>query len=246
MEVHHHPHVEKKNFKEYFLEFLMIFLAVTMGFIAENIREHYTEKENAKQYLETYRDELLQQQDILNTYKIIYQKKVVVCDSIKNIFFNGEENKKIDVLERLNIFGITLVDIPFITASYDQMISAGALRYINNIQLRDSMSSYRGQIEILKNYNSRLIQALLNMQPDVTKLIDYHDMISTDTSQSFTLSSHTPVIKPFAVLSGEERNFLVAFYESYIIQAQSDLRRIRMLSASNKNLIDMLSKQLNN
>ena len=25
MEVHHHPKVEKKNFKEYFLEFLMIF-----------------------------------------------------------------------------------------------------------------------------------------------------------------------------------------------------------------------------
>ena len=33
MEVHHHPHVEKKNFKEYFLEFLMIFLAVTLGLI---------------------------------------------------------------------------------------------------------------------------------------------------------------------------------------------------------------------
>jgi len=32
MEVHHHPHVEKKKFKEYFLEFLMIFLAVTLGF----------------------------------------------------------------------------------------------------------------------------------------------------------------------------------------------------------------------
>ncbi len=32
MEVHHHPQVEKKNFKEYFLEFLMIFLAVTLGF----------------------------------------------------------------------------------------------------------------------------------------------------------------------------------------------------------------------
>jgi hypothetical protein len=39
MEVHHHPHVEKKNFKEYFLEFLMIFLAVTMAFIGENMRE---------------------------------------------------------------------------------------------------------------------------------------------------------------------------------------------------------------
>ncbi|HMH33709.1 MAG TPA: hypothetical protein VK543_11805 [Puia sp.] len=34
MEVHHHPNVEKKYFKEYFLEFIMIFLAVTMGFFA--------------------------------------------------------------------------------------------------------------------------------------------------------------------------------------------------------------------
>jgi hypothetical protein len=30
MEVHHHPNLERKNFKEYFLEFLKIFLAVNM------------------------------------------------------------------------------------------------------------------------------------------------------------------------------------------------------------------------
>src|SRR5215813_8701178 len=48
MEVHHHPHAEKKRFKEYFLEFLMIFLAVSLGFIAENIREHTSEHRNAR------------------------------------------------------------------------------------------------------------------------------------------------------------------------------------------------------
>jgi hypothetical protein len=39
MEVHHHPdlHHKKKNFKEYFLEFLMIFIAVTMGFVSKSI-----------------------------------------------------------------------------------------------------------------------------------------------------------------------------------------------------------------
>jgi len=39
MEVHYHPdlHHQKKNFKEYFLEFLMIFLAVTLGFFSESI-----------------------------------------------------------------------------------------------------------------------------------------------------------------------------------------------------------------
>jgi len=50
MEVRHHPHVEKKNFKEYFLEFIMILLGVTLGFIAENIHEHYTKKANAREY----------------------------------------------------------------------------------------------------------------------------------------------------------------------------------------------------
>jgi hypothetical protein len=51
MEVHHHPHVEKKSFKEYFLEFLMIFLAVTMGFFAENIREHLADKKKEKEII---------------------------------------------------------------------------------------------------------------------------------------------------------------------------------------------------
>src|SRR5271170_6524161 len=132
MEVHHHPRIEKKEFKGYFLEFLMIFLAVTLGFFAENIREHFTDKNNTKEYLETYRDELIQQEALLAQYKKIYQKKVIVCDSVKNIFFTGEENRKLEMEERLYTFANTLVDIPFNTSSYDQMVNAGALRYINN------------------------------------------------------------------------------------------------------------------
>ncbi len=49
MEVHHHPEVEKKGFKEYILEGLMIFLAVTMGFFAESLRENITNNEHVKQ-----------------------------------------------------------------------------------------------------------------------------------------------------------------------------------------------------
>lgn len=49
MEVHHHPDVEKKGFKEYLLEGLMIFVAVMMGFIAENIRENISDREHVKQ-----------------------------------------------------------------------------------------------------------------------------------------------------------------------------------------------------
>jgi hypothetical protein len=56
MEVHHHPHVAKKNIKKYFLEFLMTFLAVTLGFFAENLREHFAEKNTTHQYLESLKE----------------------------------------------------------------------------------------------------------------------------------------------------------------------------------------------
>ena len=60
MEVHHHPdlHHKKKNFKEYFLEFLMIFLAVTMGFFAENIRENISDRHKENKYMHSLAEDL--------------------------------------------------------------------------------------------------------------------------------------------------------------------------------------------
>lgn len=41
MEVHHAHHpTHKKKISEYLLEFVMLFFAVTLGFFAENLREH--------------------------------------------------------------------------------------------------------------------------------------------------------------------------------------------------------------
>src|SRR5580698_8981493 len=58
MEVHHHPEVEKKGFKEYLLEGLMIFIAVMMGFFAESLREHISENSRAKEYAATLYSDL--------------------------------------------------------------------------------------------------------------------------------------------------------------------------------------------
>ncbi len=51
MEVHHHakvPH-ESKTINEYLLEGFMIFIAVLMGFIAESIRQNFSDKEQVRQ-----------------------------------------------------------------------------------------------------------------------------------------------------------------------------------------------------
>ena len=67
MEVHHHPHVEKKSFKEYLLEGLMIFLAVSMGFIAENIREHFSDKAKEKEYMVSLIRDISKDSSSINT-----------------------------------------------------------------------------------------------------------------------------------------------------------------------------------
>ena len=51
MEVHHHPEVERKGFKEYILEGLMIFIAVMMGFFAESLRERIADNHKENEYM---------------------------------------------------------------------------------------------------------------------------------------------------------------------------------------------------
>jgi hypothetical protein len=85
MEVHHHPHVSdshrKKNFKEYFLEFLMIFLAVTLGFFAENIRQNISDKEHVQLLCEQLVHDLKKDTAALN-------KNI----SLENIFTQKEDS----------------------------------------------------------------------------------------------------------------------------------------------------------
>ncbi len=66
MEVHHHshPHAGKKNWRNYFWEFLMLFLAVFCGFIAEYQLEHKIEKDREKAYIRSMIEDL--EADTLN------------------------------------------------------------------------------------------------------------------------------------------------------------------------------------
>jgi hypothetical protein len=93
MEVHHHPHVEKKNFKEYFLEFLMIFLAVTMGFIAENIREDITDHQRAKTFTESMIEDLKADTTQLVTYNWYYTYAAGKIDTLLNLLSSKDIDK---------------------------------------------------------------------------------------------------------------------------------------------------------
>ena len=89
MEVHHHPdlHHKKKNFKEYFLEFIMIFLAVTLGFFAESLREHIVDKAREGQYIKSFYTDLQSDQgDLPTLIQAINEQQVLPGESLPVLY----------------------------------------------------------------------------------------------------------------------------------------------------------------
>ena len=92
MEVHHHPHIghKEKQWKEYLLEGLMIFLAVSMGFIAENIREHISEENKKKELLEIVSLDFSKDLEQLKYHENFAKEKLELCNKVIN-YFDGNQ-----------------------------------------------------------------------------------------------------------------------------------------------------------
>ena len=93
MEVHHHPHVEKKNFKEYFLEFIMIFLAVTMGFLAESYREHLKDQRQEKEFIISLKEDIISDTIQLNVALSLGKLQYEKLDSLYTLLRLAREQK---------------------------------------------------------------------------------------------------------------------------------------------------------
>jgi hypothetical protein len=158
MEVHHHPHVEKKGFKEYFLEFLMIFLAVTLGFIAENIRENISEHSHAKEMAQSLIDDL--KKDTTEIYfadsmmnDVVKSANAVISELNKPPSRQNDSLLQMDGVWNLTTFNFFDPQM----GSYEQIKNSGALRYFPQ-QLATKMTSY----EVDKNYLGRLTDTYMN------------------------------------------------------------------------------------
>ncbi len=157
MEVHHHPdlHHKPKKWKEYILEFLMIFLAVTMGFIAENIREHITEQKNAKILAQSLLDDIRKDTSSLHSLIAFSKIKLSAADSILSIVHTPRIiwNAK----SFYTYISPMVTSLPFKSTdgTYLQMKTSGTLRYfkqslvniINAYGVQLKKTEYRDEVD---------------------------------------------------------------------------------------------------
>ena len=149
MEVHHHPkhNHQPKKWKSYFLEFLMIFLAVTMGFIAENIREHFVLKKHEKESMVSLVRDL--NNDITGITESIdlVHGYVRRADSILYLFKNADyKNTSADIYYYGRIIGLRNLWRSN-DGTLQQLSNAGGLMLVENKSVVDSIQSYINRIK---------------------------------------------------------------------------------------------------
>jgi hypothetical protein len=158
MEVHHHPKVEKKNLKEYFLEFLMIFLAVTLGFFAENFREHQVEKNRELEYIKSLTADLNDDVHNLDSMMVFEQTGIKQLDTLIDLLEEPALAKQNgDEIYYIARQGPREYPFPVNSRTLDQLKSSGGFLLIKNVEASNQVINYYNQYSPAKllenNYN---------------------------------------------------------------------------------------------
>ncbi|HLY72295.1 MAG TPA: hypothetical protein VKR53_21335 [Puia sp.] len=201
MEVHHHPQVEKKNFKEYFLEFLMIFLAVTMGFFAENIREHIADDAKEKGYMNSMIEDLQKDTSNINTEVKGNRLLLSGLDTLLDLLSTPQN----DTIYQRKLFICSLVNtywympLLFSDLTISQLKYNGNFRLIQNYKVANGILQYEQGVETCKdNYDL---------------LLNYYHIYEATNKELFNMSLARPAFKAI------EKDFITVFLPLNKIEA---------------------------
>ncbi len=195
MEVHHHPHVEKKRFKEYFLEFLMLFLAVTLGFFAENLREtikdHKEIREDIQSVVADLRSDLVHFDAILNTDTYSYTS----ADSLLRLLHDHITNTA-QIYYYARAVTANIGTFYPNAKTFDQMKASGMLKLLRPRRLLDSLSLYYATFQFLSQQDNLVKLKLDAVHKDNYLLFDNYVFSQMKVVFDSINRSHTLVEPP--------------------------------------------------
>jgi len=148
MEVHHPHHPShKKKWSEYIIEFVMLFTAVTLGFFAENIREHQIMSHRVEQNKITILKDL--QADSINISRAlaIEDSCIYRFNRLNNILYLAKTNKinqnqLIDSIKKFDNLVAYSTTLYVNNSSFKNMQSSGLLSYLDEGELKNTLASY--------------------------------------------------------------------------------------------------------
>ena len=178
MEVHHPHHpTHKKKWSEYLLEFFMLFLAVTLGFFAENLREHMTEKNKTKELLEVVAKDFEKDMKSIEFHLKFNDYRRSICDSLDSILQFPNDKIEQQLYYHLMLEFPHMSKFTSFNKSRNEAESKGYFTNNNDLELANSVLMYnyfngeldaffQTEMNTLSNFidNKYFIDELLNEQ----------------------------------------------------------------------------------
>ena len=180
MEVHHHSHHPKK-FKEYITEFVMLFAAVTLGFLAENIREEQVIKHQTVSVISQLRQELIMDTASLNSMKRTHARSDSTTQVVAYYLRNNLIKQNVRtfymltsyIFNRSGIFETNCIAL-------DQLKYAGILKNIKEDEVRLSIEKYNITLKALEGRATRE-QDYMNKNIDDLRMQPFDMYVSNDS-----------------------------------------------------------------
>ena len=245
MEVHHHSHHPKK-WKEYLTEFLMLFLAVTLGFLAENIREHQIEKEREKQYMESFIVDL--ESDVNNILEGMPRKEGRL-QAIDTLFKYFNANPEVTSVPAVIIKKMKRAawDRTYIrnTTTINQLKNSGGLRLIRNRNVADSIAFYDWRWSRLEYLRETYISNQKEIYQLEEQIIEAKDMLPFLISNDSLSNENSSPSNGFYRIRREHLNeYLNLLARQYVVTKQ-DRENYKKTSLMSESLIKLIKTEYN-
>lgn len=224
MEVHHHAHVPKK-WKEYLTEFIMLFAAVTLGFLAENFREHQIENNRAKEYLELFKDEVKRNNATIDS---VLKLGMPVLQRNEQLYFALYSNPKLNNKIIADSLDLMVHRFSNDKRIFDQMKNSGSLRYIKDQKLIEEISKYESDADFAEFRT-------FDQESSAGEL--FWDFLVQEMPPAILLSW---LNKPGFALIMDLNTTYPDLYRTHKPLIESDLKRIRMTEETKIKLLKYL------
>jgi hypothetical protein len=165
------------RWKKYVFEFVMLFLAVFFGFLAENVRENFAEKQQARELAKSFYEELKSDSVAVAT-KVQGRLKKEHAIEYMIAFFRDSSLTSTSKTLSINFIWAVTARTPIIftprTVVLEQLRSSGSLRYFKNKELRNLIGDLSVSIDYIKarqEYENAIFQTY--MEPIMTRHMDF-------------------------------------------------------------------------
>jgi hypothetical protein len=189
MEVHHHSHHPKK-WKEYISEFLMLFAAVTLGFFAENLREHQIEKHREIQFLKNIHLDLerdIKEIDNVMSFNINKQQYGVELSKLYETGVSKDLPKFYFLVKTLSL----RIFFQHSKHGFEQLKNAGGLRLVEDEEIIQQL-----QLIEIRVANTESLQESMDINLTYFRM-KTNTILDAVTVQEMNMNQKLKIIKTF-------------------------------------------------